>query len=522
MEHRRFIFLIFLGAISLIYLFSHAEELPHKPAEMIVKLHSELSATETDLLKVAAEQLRFHEFKHVLDKHQGIEVVNAYPWANLYHLRLFNQNASDSELEFEIAQIEKLKEVEYVEKNFIFSLDAAVEAKDYLETEREPSIAEFDSSVETDFIDSFNRIVVAVIDTGVDYTHPDLAKYIWHNKGEIAADGIDNDNNGFIDDVRGWDFSNSDNDPYDDHYHGTHVAGIVVSVQDSKQPMIEIMPVKFLSGSGFGSSGDAIKAIDYAVKNGAKVLNNSWGGGSYSQALRDAIIASYYANRLFVVAAQNRGENLDDKLAYPPSYRIPNMIAVAALDQSQNLASFSNYGPKTVHVGAPGVSVNSTVPKERCKVPPCYAFLSGTSMSTPYVSGIAAAMLSTNSDLMHLQVKEIVMKTSVKNASLEGKIGEGSVEGETAIMVAGNTLPDTGEIPPYTPSAIPTLLGFDEGITTASAMAACGFLRDRNNGDPPDSASLVVSLFLLAWPLLFAFLLRFFFNSRPKFFFCEF
>jgi hypothetical protein len=498
---------------------------PYKPAEMIIKLKSEVPADETDILKLAAEQSRFHQFGNVLDKQGKVETLHAYSWANLYHLKLSNPNASAEELEFEMNEIQKMKEVEYVEKNFIFSLDAVLEAIDYEAAKREPSLSQFESPETqmdefSDIEDAVKKVIVAVIDTGVDYTHRDLASHMWHNKNEISGDGIDNDGNGFIDDVKGWDFANNDNDPYDDHYHGTHVSGIVLSVQDVRDRAIQIMPVKFLSGSGFGSTGDAIQAIDYAVKNGASVLNNSWGGGSYSQALRDAIISSYYANRVFVVAAQNRAENLDEKPAYPPSYLIPNMITVAALDDQQNLAWFSNYGPKTVHVGAKGVSVYSTVPKERCENPPCYAYLSGTSMSTPYVAGIAAMMFSKNPDLMHLQVKEIMMKTSSKNSSLAGKIGEGSVEGEAAITVAINTPPDTGGIPPYTPSSIPSLIGLDPKITAASAMAGCGFLNDRN--DDPDGASSIATLFFLAWPLLFIFFMKFLFNTRPKFFFCQF
>ena len=478
--------------------------IPHVEGELIIKFKTQITSGEEDILKIFADQVGFHKLQAKLKKDDSLELLNSYAWADIHHVRIRPGEDFDQVM----GKIQGMEEVEYVEPNYIFSATFTTEA-----FEDAPSAQAF-SSEQNRFssaqaLGAGQNVTVAVIDTGVDYTHADIASNMWINSGEVPGNGIDDDKNGYIDDINGWDFVNNDNDPYDDHYHGTHVSGIVLSLQNKARPVIKIMALKFLDYYGYGSTGDAINAIDYAVRNGAKILNNSWGGGFYSSALRDAIVATYNANRVFAVAAGNSAVNIDQEPSYPPSYLIPNMITVAALNSSDNLAWFSNYGPTGVHVGAPGVAIYSAVPKEQCSVPPCYKYLSGTSMATPYLAGVAAMMLSEQPELMHLQVKKIIMDTSVSNASLEGMIGKGSVEPSDAVTTASNTTPD-GNIPPYTPSSISDSIGLS---ASESAGMGCGALVDitqgpKNGGGQGLTPTSGISLFLLSWPLLFVFFLR--------------
>lgn len=236
--------------------------------------------------------------------------------------------------------------------------------------------------------------VVAVIDTGVDYNHEVFteANAIWRNTGEIASNGIDDDGNGYIDDVRGWNFVNNTNNPMDDEDHGTHVAGIILGITQDifastiANAKIKIMPLKFLDSNGSGATSDAIEAVYYAVQNGASIINASWGGGGYSKALEDAIIEAYNNKVTFVAAAGNASTNNDSSPTYPSNYGVSNIISIAATSDSDNMASFSNYGKQTVDIASPGVSILSTLPNNS------YAYASGTSMATPIVAGIVALM----------------------------------------------------------------------------------------------------------------------------------
>ena len=253
--------------------------------------------------------------------------------------------------------------------------------------------------------------VVAVIDTGVDYTHPDLAANIWTNPGEVAGDGIDNDHNGFVDDIRGWDFANNDNNPMDDHSHGTHVSGTIAGVGNNGVGVVgvnwaaQIMPVKFLDASGSGTTEAAIQALNYAVMMGARVSNHSYGDNAFSQAHLDAITAAGLAGHLVVAGAGNgdflgRAINNDTTPFFPASYQPTpdNVISVAATDSTDKFASFSNYGAQSVDLAAPGVNIYSTVPGG-------YGTKSGTSMATPHVVGAAALIWAADPSLAMDQVR---------------------------------------------------------------------------------------------------------------------
>ena len=268
-------------------------------------------------------------------------------------------------------------------------------------------------------------VIVAVIDTGVDYNHPDLRDNIWTNPDEIAGNGIDDDGNGFIDDLHGYDFCNDNGDPMDDHYHGTHCAGTIGAAGDNGIGIvgvnwhISIMPIKFLDEEGSGYTYDAVRAVAYATLMGADVMSNSWGGGDYSQALKDAIDAAGDRGILFVASAGNSGVNIDQRPSYPASYTSENIIAVAATDDKDAKASWSNWGFTSVDIGAPGVGIYSTRPGNS------YGYLSGTSMACPHVAGAAALVKAQYHDLTSGGVKNKILYGANKIPSMEGKVSSG-------------------------------------------------------------------------------------------------
>jgi len=221
------------------------------------------------------------------------------------------------------------------------------------------------------------EVIIAVIDSGVAYSHPDLASNMWTNPGEdlwsdpndpTTGNGIDDDGNGKVDDWRGWDFVDGNNDPMDYHGHGTHVAGTIAAMGNNGEGIAGVMwrarmmPLRSLNADGMGWVSDAIYAIEYAVERGARVINASWGTTSLSQCLLGAIQLCQDEGVLVVAAAGNSAANTDSSPFYPASYDPPNIISVAATDQRDNLASFSNWGPSTVDVAAPGVAIYSTWP----------------------------------------------------------------------------------------------------------------------------------------------------------------
>ena len=264
------------------------------------------------------------------------------------------------------------------------------------------------------------NVLVAVIDTGVDYNHNDLKANMWINPGEIAGNNIDDDGNGYIDDVYGYDFVNNDGDPFDDNSHGTHVAGTIAARGNDGIGIsgvswgAKIMALKFLSSSGSGTTADAVEAVLYASAMGARISNNSWGGGGYSLALEDAIRTAHEANSLFVAAAGNSNSDNDLSAHYPSSYDLPNILAVAATDHNDLRASFSSYGATTVDLAAPGVSIYSTTPGQS------YGYKSGTSMATPHVAGAAAVVLAHSPELGAEGVMALLMDTVDPLTSLAG------------------------------------------------------------------------------------------------------
>ena len=284
-------------------------------------------------------------------------------------------------------------------------------------------------------------VVVAVIDTGVDLDHPDLEANIWTNSGEIAGNGIDDDGNGYIDDLHGWDFVNDDSDPNDDHNHGTHVAGTIAGVANDigvvgVAPGVQIMALKFLSASGGGYSSDAVSALSYAIANGASISNNSWGGGGSSGAMSGMLDQAAAVDHLFVAAAGNSNSDNDTWPTYPASYPQDIVLTVASTQIDGNRSSFSNYGELGVDVAAPGSAILSTV------FGGGYATYSGTSMATPHVVGVAALVRSVAPELTALQVKERLIDSSKWVDALSTVSGSGGrVDAAAAVGASVPTAP---------------------------------------------------------------------------------
>jgi thermitase len=270
-------------------------------------------------------------------------------------------------------------------------------------------------------------VTVAIPDTGIDYTHPDLARNVWSNHHEVP-NGIDDDHNGFVDDLHGVDFVHGDSDPMDDSGHGTHVAGIVGARGDNHRGTtgvdwkVRLMPVKFLDANGEGDTAGAAQAINYAVANGARVINASWTVPEQSRALSEAIQNASQHGVLVVAAAGNDGRPLATSPQFPASYDFPNVISVAASDEHDRLANFSNYGPK-VDLAAPGNSIYSTVP--RGVNASGYEYYSGTSMATPFVTGAAALYLARYHGSTNDRVRAALLRTVDRLPSLRGRTRTG-------------------------------------------------------------------------------------------------
>jgi len=264
--------------------------------------------------------------------------------------------------------------------------------------------------------------IICVIDTGIDYNHPDLKANLWTNKGEIPGDGIDNDGNGTIDDVHGFNGINDSGNPLDDHNHGSHCFGTIAGVGNNGTGVVgvnweaQVMGAKFLAANGSGSTAGAIKSILYASRNDARITSNSWGGGGFNQALYDALKAS---PALHICAAGNESNNNDKKASYPASYDLPNIVAVAASDSNDRLASFSNYGATQVDLAAPGVGIYSTLKNGG------YGSMSGTSMATPHVSGVAGLIATLYPNATNAEIKQRLLGGVDPVEGLAGKVATG-------------------------------------------------------------------------------------------------
>lgn len=393
-----------------------AENAPFVPGEVLVKVKPGLKG-------------RFLAKKSLL----GAEVKKELNLTAGNYLLLKSNEKSTNAL---VNELEALPEVQYAEPNYLYSIHGfessapvdpmygklwglkntgSNEPDKNGNTSSTPGVAAADLNAEKAWsvTTGSKKVVIAVIDTGIDYNHPDLKNNMWVNEKEIPDNGIDDDGNGYIDDIHGWNAEKNNGNPMDGNAHGTHCAGTIGAEHNNDVGVagvmseVKLMAVKFLSDSGSGSLADAVESIDYATKMNVDIMSNSWGGGGYSQVLFDSITAAKKKGIVFVAAAGNDNSNNDSRASYPASYQVDNVISVASHTAQDTLSSFSNFGKNSVHVAAPGSNILSTTPGNQYKV------FSGTSMATPHVSGVIGLLVAEMGRMPVLDLRERLMATTV-------------------------------------------------------------------------------------------------------------
>lgn len=311
------------------------------------------------------------------------------------------EKTGDLHMKKALMMLRNNRDVEYAEPDYIVSIGTTRPS--------DPDINELWGMEQIQALEAWDirtgaeDIVVAVIDTGVDFNHPDLEDNM----------------------IDGFDFENNDANPMDDNRHGTHCAGTIGAVGNNNVGVagvawnVRIMPLKFLDSTGSGSTADAILCIDFAIANGAHIMSNSWGGGGFNQALFDAIERAREADILFIAAAGNDSADNDRDLYYPASYDLDNIIAVASTNENDDLSNFSNFGATTVDIAAPGSNIFSTTPNDG------YTVLSGTSMATPHVAGAAALIKAVNPKWDYEKIRDFLFDTVDTLTDLNGVVATG-------------------------------------------------------------------------------------------------
>ncbi len=497
------------------------------PGEILVKLKT-VSSSGVGLGR-AEVAVRSQSFLSRVQGRGGYRLKKVFRDMNVYHFA----TPAGMRVEDAVSQLENDPDVQYAEPNYILTKASVDLPSDHYSMQEVQSMSvnaqsTGNSTQSTGYLATSAPIevtntwgnvtpnatvVVAVVDTGLDLTHPVFtgAQAIWTNTGEIPNNQIDDDNNGYVDDVNGYNFVANSGDMYDDDGHGTHVSGIIVGTGENiygstySPSQIKIMPLKFLDSTGSGTTANAISAIDYAVNNGASVINNSWGGPSYSAALQDAVAYAYNAGVVFVAAAGNYSDNNDVTPMYPANYDVPNVISVEATTDQDQLAYFSNYGVDAVPLAAPGMYILSTYPGGG------FATMSGTSMATPFVSGLAALIKEQSPKMLAYQIKQIIDQQvdqpvdSSGNYLLSGKDStQGRVNFLKSIDAAKTAVVQTTQ-PAYSST------NQDRQLASALAASGCGLIKevihDDQNGGPtnglgPQSWSVFLLIMIFAAPVL--------------------
>lgn len=487
--------LVFLGSWS-----AYGQE--YVPGEIIVKLKGQSGSSES------------YAFLGKAAFSKGMSLKESWEGLNMHHFKVSKSQTVESAI-FELKQDPN---VLYAEPNYIFhkSSDTGMHEKFTAGEIQAQSVqaqaAYMATSAPIGVQSIWNtsgmpavRPIVAVIDTGLDTNHFVIqdSGALWINTDEVAGNGIDDDGNGYVDDRNGWNFVDNTGNMYDDDGHGTHVSGIILSVDQNiyttplQASKIQIMPLKFLNGNGVGTTSNAIRAVYYAVNNGATVLNNSWGGPTYSAALHEAVAYSYSAGALFVAAAGNAGMNNDATPMYPASYDVPNVVSIAATTDADYLAMFSNFGASSVDIGSPGVYILSTIPND------AFGTSSGTSMATPFVAGTAAQMKVEQPNMLGYQIRTILLSQFASVARLSGKVQTaGRLNTATSVTYSKTAAVDTTQ-PAYT-----ITYQADRGL--ASNMAGgggCGTVKALADNNTPFGSAGAVVLLLFA-PMLVLIVMR--------------
>jgi thermitase len=427
---------------------SSLADAPYVPGRIVVKLKEGLSSAYVTQLHAS----------------QGTTVVGAIPQIGVQIL-----SVPSGEIEVKIAAYRSDPRVEFAESDYIAQV--AYEPNDY-DSGTQWGLENIEAPLAWDFCKGDSNVVVAVVDWGVDLQHPDLQAKMWTNPDEIPDNGIDDDGNGYIDDVYGWDFAYYDNDPQDDYGHGSHVGGIAAAATDNGAGVAgvgfnsRIMAVKVGYNHpvyGVGAPYDAIASgIVYAADNGAKVINLSLGGYSYSSFLENAVNYAWNAGCVLVGAA---GNNNSSSPFYPAAYN--NVIGVSATDQSDAKASFSNHG-SYISVAAPGVSIYSTYWNGSST----YAYMGGTSMAAPHVAGLAALLFSQDGTRSNATVRSLIESSAddLGDAGWDQYYGYGRINAYRALgtvsaviepATGGNLSADNGDL----------TLDFPPGCVTSSTTA---------------------------------------------------
>ena len=479
----------FYLAIAYFFLSAGAAAMPaHTPSELIVKYRQ---ASMEDILSNKGSAST-PAFILRLSHTKKLKLHKSFSNFNIYSFEVpSGKNVSEM-----MSELKDDPNIEFSEPNYVIQADRFSLTAFALESL---------SSTITDVVGVFelkpkaalDPILVGVVDTGIDTTHPALQNRIWTNAQEIAANGIDDDGNGYIDDIQGWNFVYGTNNAFDDHGHGTHVSGIISGVSTfsvDTTSNFKLVPLKFLDADGMGTTIDAISAISYGLQIGVKVFNNSWGGGGFSMALHDVITQTYQKGVLVVAAAGNESQDLETSPTYPASFEHPNLISVAATTSMGSLAWFSNYGSASVDLGAPGVSIYSTLPYGQ------YGMMSGTSMAAPTISRVAMLMMDQNRSLSVFQIKKIMMETATAESSLMEITVSGGIVNVMQALETSKLAQADGEVPSYTPSFLSLSPSEETQKEVSTGPSGCGFIDTSgpSNWDGGSTISLFLVIFALA------------------------
>lgn len=500
--------------LAILFSFEVQAQSPVVQGEFIVKMKPQAGATSNSRLSKG--------LSIVAKLGSSITVKQAFWGSTMLHVKSESQASIDS--------LRTNPDVEYVEPNYILSVDPVdVQAMGvppsgsdaYDQSNSAVKVTEA-WAIEKPY-NQGTKTLVAIIDTGLDTNHGLFkdSNAVWENAAEKnGIPGVDDDGNGYIDDVNGWNFVAGNSNVFDDDEHGTHVAGIILGVgQDVlqypvRESKVKIMALKFLDSHGSGTTANAVSAIYYAVNMGARVINNSWGGSSYSRSLHDAYTYAHTHGIFIASAAGNSGTNNDTAPMYPGSLDTPNNMSVAASTDSNTKASFSNYGT-SVQVAAPGVAIISSVPGTGCVAPGCFQMMSGTSMASPFVAGMAALIVREAPQLSGYQIKNVIMSTVDLFASFNSYV---STKGRVNVLKAIQNSQTQVGVSAYNPSYTPVYKSDRSPASDAETAApkGCGLVKavqeisEMSGRGPTNGAggNIAVMILMILVPLSLAFSLR--------------